>query len=94
MSQAVEVFRLTQFDTNKCYEFASEIKTEGIRPNQKYYALTPLQYVGTYMYSETWGSGDNRGGAEYFKDSEGNLRRIVYDYEGKTCFREVESREE
>lgn len=94
MSQEVEVFRLTRFDTSKCYEYATETKVEGIWPNQKYYALTPLQYLGTYMYSERWGTtGDSRGGAENFKDLEGNIRRIVYDYDGMICFREVQARE-
>jgi hypothetical protein len=90
MSRPDEVFRLTEFDTNKCYEFALETKTEGKLPHQKYYALTPLQYVGAYMYSERWGTGDNRGGAENFKDMEGVTKRIVYDYDGMICFREVQ----
>ena len=93
MSQEVEVFRLIKFDTSKCYEYATETKAEGNWPNQKYYALTPLQYLGTYLYSERWGTGDSRGGAENFKDLEGNIKRIVYDYEGMTCFREVQARE-
>ena len=89
MSQKVEVFRLIEFDTSKCYECATETKAEGIWPNEKYYALTQLQFLGAYMYSERWGYGDSRGGAEYFKDLEGNIRRIMYDYKGMTCFREV-----
>lgn len=90
MCQEVEVFRLTTFDTNKCYAFASETKTVGKWPNQKYYATKPLQYVGAYMYSERWGNGDSRGGAENFKDMDGNIKRVVYDYDGMTCFREME----
>lgn len=83
----IEVFRLTAFETNKCYELASETKTEGKWPNQKYYTTKPLQYLGAYMFSERWGSGDNRGGAENFKDNDGNIKRIEYDYDGMTCFR-------
>ena len=90
MSQEVEVFRLIEFDTSKCYELASETKAEGKWPTQKYYALSPLQYLGAYLYSERWGSGDNRGGAENFKNTDGKTIRIVYDYNGMTCFRVVD----
>lgn len=89
MSQKIEVFRLTAFDTSKCYELASEIVTESKWPNQKYYTTKPLKYLGAYIFSERWGHGDSRGGAENFKDSDGNIQRIVYDYDGRTCFREV-----
>lgn len=84
----VEVFRLIKFDTSKCYEFALKTKTVGRYPNEKYYTTNPLKYLGTYTHSEDWGCGDGHGGAENFNDN-GVKHRIVYDYEGKTCFREV-----
>jgi hypothetical protein len=82
----VEVFRLTKFDKDKCYEFALRTKTEGKWPNQIYYTENPLQYLGKYTHSESWGYGDGSGGAENFDDN-GRKNRIVYDYEGNTCFR-------
>lgn len=84
----VEVFRLTKFDKNKCYEFALKTRSEGRWPNEKHYTTNPLQYLGMYTRSEEWGYNDNHGGAEYFDDN-GEVNRIEYDYEGKTCFREV-----
>ena len=84
----VEVFRLIKFDTSKCYEFALKTKTVGRYPNEKYYTTNPLKYLGKYTHSEEWGYGDGHGGAENFNDN-GVKHRIVYDYEGKTCFREV-----
>ena len=83
-----EVFRLTKFDKNKCYECALSTKREGTYPNDKYYTKNALKYLGNYTHSESWGYGDGGGGAENFDDN-GKKTRIVYDYDGKTCFREV-----
>lgn len=83
-----EVFRVIKFDKDKCYEFALKTNTEGMWPNEKHYTEHPLQYLGKYTHSEFWGSGDGRTGAEYFDDN-GKKTRIEYDYEGRTCFREV-----
>jgi len=85
----VEVFRSIKFDNNKCYEFALETRTEGNWSNKRYYTTNSLQYLGKYIESERWGYGDGSGGAENFNDN-GKKTRIVYDYDGKTCFREIE----
>ena len=37
MFKEVEVFRLTKFDTHKCYEFALKTRTQGSYPNEKHY---------------------------------------------------------
>ena len=87
----VEVFRLTTFDKEKCYEFA--LSTRNDWRNNKYYTTNPLQYIGKYVSSERWGSGDGSGGAENFIDDNGNNHRIEYDYDGKTCFREVDCKD-
>ena len=85
----VEVFRIIKFDKDKCYEVALKTKTEGKWPNQRYYTKNPLKYVGKYTHSERWGGfGDGSSGAENFDDN-GTKNRIVYDYEGNICFREV-----
>ena len=86
--EEVEVFRLIKFDKDKSYEFALETRSEGVWPNDKHYTTNKLVYLGRYTHSEDWGYGDNHGGAENFDDN-GKKNRIVYDYEGKTCFREI-----
>lgn len=85
----VEVFRLITFDKDKRYEFALKTRTSGLSPDEKHYTVNLLQYLGKHVSSETWGYGDGRGGAENFEDDDGTKTRIVYDYEGRTCFREV-----
>ena len=92
MSKLTEVFRLTEFDKHTCYEFALKTKTVGIYPSEKHYTTNKLQDLGRHIHSERWGYHDNRGGAESF-DNEGVITRIVYDYEGHTCFRPVEMEE-
>jgi len=81
-----EVFRLDtkDFDANKCYEFALYTRTTGRWPDEKYYTTNPMKYLGKWISSEEWGWGDNHGGAETFEK-----HRIVLDYAGKSCFREV-----
>jgi hypothetical protein len=87
-TEEVEVFRLTTFEKDKCYEFALCTRTEGKYPNEKYYTTNSLQYLGKYIKSERCGYGDGSGGAEYF-DNNGVQIQIMYDYEGRTCFRAV-----
>ena len=86
-----QVFRLSgaDFDTSKCYEFALKTRTEGNFPREKHYTTNKLRYLGKYTGREDWGYGDNSGGAVTFVNGE-ETNRIVYDYDGKTCFREVQ----
>jgi len=90
MVEETEVFRLDSKDFNKskCYAFAYRTRRAGSWPNEKYYTTNPLQYLGKHIRSEEWGSRDQHGGAETF-DNNGIETRIVYDYEGLTCFKEV-----
>jgi len=85
-----EVFRRTTFDENKCYEFALYTMKEGKWPNEKYYTTNPLQYVGRHINTERVGIDED--GTEIFDDN-GNINRVELDYEGKTCFREVDCRD-
>ena len=87
-TKEVEVFRLIRFEKDKCYEFALCTRTVGKYPDDKYYTTNSLQYLGKYIKSERYGYGDGGGGAEHF-DNNGVKIQIVYDYEGRTCFREV-----
>lgn len=79
-----QVFRSLKFDTAKCYGFAFYSKRKGTWPDEIYYTKNPIEYLGRWISSDTWGYGDQSGGAENFEH-----KRIVYDYEGKTCFVEV-----
>lgn len=85
-----EVFRMTKFSKDKCYHFALYSKKIGKWPDDKYYANTELlEYLGYWVNSERWGGcGDGSGGAENFNNN-GKINRIVYDYDGKTCFVEA-----
>ena len=85
-----EVFHLTEIDKTKYYSFALKTKTVGEYPNQRYFTTNPLQYLGRYIYSEEWEwSGEWYSVAENFDDN-GQKNRVVYDYEGNTCFVEVD----
>jgi len=85
----VEVFRYCEsdFDKNKVYDYALYTRSVNPWPNTKYYTTNKLQYVGKYLRTESWGMGDASGCASYF-DNNGEIIRIEYDYDGKTCFRE------
>jgi hypothetical protein len=88
-----EVFRLTTFDTDKCYEFALSTRKEGKYPNEKYFTTNPLQYAGKYLRSQRGRGGDGGAPAEIFDDGTVIEKKVYYDYDGKTCFREVDCRD-
>lgn len=88
----VEVFRLIEFNQDKYYVFALKTRTQGVWPNQKYYTTNPLEYLGKYVREERSGGiwGDGRS-CDYIFDNDGREKRISLDYEGCSCFREVET---
>lgn len=88
MSTEIEVFRISELDTSKCYEFALYTRSEGKWPNQKYYTTNELQYVGKYVSTTTHGYRDGATFTLGF-DNQCKLLNISLDYEGKSCFREV-----
>jgi len=91
--KGVEVFRVISFDPTKTYQFAFYTFRQGVWPNEKYFTTEPLKFLGNYIRSERWGgTGDGSSGAEIFNDN-GVINRVVYDYEGRTCFREVDLQE-
>ena len=86
----VEVFRTVEFVPGKEYEFAFYTTREGHWPNERYFTTNPLKFLGKYMYSKRYGgSGDGSRGSEHFIN-DGIKIEVEYDYEGKTCFREVQ----
>lgn len=87
--EEIEVFRMSLFSKEKEYEFALKTRTHGRWPNEKHYTTNPLRFVGKYLRSEdNGGLYDNSGGSEVFLLN-GKEVKIVLDYEGHTCFREV-----
>jgi hypothetical protein len=84
-----EVFRIIQFDKEKCYAFALYTRKEGSWPNELYYTTNEVKYLGKYTHSERWGYGENRGGAENFFIDDENKPKVIYDDESKTCFKDV-----
>ena len=42
---STEVYRLTKFDTNTCYEFALKTRTVGTWPNEKHYTTNKLRSI-------------------------------------------------
>ena len=83
-----QVYRLTKLEVGISYLFALRTRKEGIHPNETYFTTNELEFVGKYVRSERWGYGDGGGGAEIF-DNDGIEVRIVYTYEGTTCFKEI-----
>jgi hypothetical protein len=81
-----EVFRISTFEKNVNYSFAMKTRTEGRWPNEKHFTTHPLQFLGKHINSSRWGYGDQSGGEEIF-EHDGVQTRIVYDYEGNTCFK-------
>ena len=85
MATLIEVFRIDKFVPDKRYEFAHRTSVEGRYPNDRYFTTNTPLYLGKHIRSERWGYGDNAGGAEHFEEGS-----VTYDYEGLTCFREVD----
>ena len=87
----VEVFRTLEFVPGKEYEYAFYTTREGHWPNERYFTTNPLKYLGKYAYSKRFGGfGDGSRGSEHFIN-DGIKVEVEYDYEGKTCFREVDT---
>ena len=84
--QGIEVFRLEEFDKNKCYGFALWTTTTGSHSssNEKYFTTNPIQYLGKWISKERWGGRDQAGGVEHFEKGS-----IEYDSNGYTCFVEL-----
>ena len=81
----IEVFRLTP-EVGKCYSTAEFTEKVGRYPNiELYYTTYPLRYVGRYLRTERYGSGDGMTATSFF-DNNGIINMVEYTYEGTTCF--------
>ena len=87
----VEVFRLCDFDKDSYYEHAIYTRRVWDYPTEMYFTTNVPQFVGKHVRGERWGGHDGSGGAEIFMDDSGKETRIVYTYEGTTCFRIAKS---
>lgn len=85
-----EVLRISEFVKGKHYAFAMKTRQSGEYPNERYYTTNVLQFLGKHVRAERWGFHDGSGGAETFIDDFNKETRIEYDYEGNTCFAEVD----
>lgn len=84
----IEVFRLTP-EKDKYYETTTYTHRIGHFPNEKYYTVNKLRYVGKFIRHESCGYRDNAIHWDIF-DNNGNEEIVNYTYEGTTCFIEVQ----
>ena len=82
----VEVFRLTPI-LGKCYSTAEYTIKVGSYPNERYFTTYELRYVGRYLRTERYGSGDGMTATSFF-DVNGIINLVEYTYEGTTSFLE------
>jgi hypothetical protein len=80
-----------EFVVGKEYYFAFYTEKEGKYPYEKYYTTNELKYLGKYVSYEEYGYRDNSGVIYTFIDNNGEENKINLDYEGKSCFLEVET---
>jgi len=79
-----KVFRLEDFDKNKCYGFALSTTTTGSDPDKIFYTTNPIQYLGKWKSTERWGYRNGPRGIEKFE--KGDIQRTE---KGTTCFVEL-----
>jgi hypothetical protein len=85
MAKLTEVFRMVPKE-GKYYKTAKYTE----KRNNKYYTSNELQYVGKYIKHVAGGGyGDNQEHYALF-EKEGVENYLQYDYDGMTCFVEVE----
>lgn len=80
-----EVFRLTPV-VGRAYKVVVATRKEWSDVSRcwRYYATTPMRYMGPFIRSERCGYGDGGSYAEIYEHG-----RVDYDYEGMTCLEEV-----
>ena len=83
----IEVFRLTPI-VGKTYEYAECTRIEGKYPNERYFTTNKLILVGEFIKHESIGYRDNAQHWGVFEKT-----TVHYSYEGKTCFREMNTTE-
>ena len=82
----VEVFRLTPI-LGKCYSTAEYTIKVGSYPNERYFTTDKLRYVGKFLRTERYGSGDGMTATSFFDDN-GIINLVEYTYKGTTSFLE------
>lgn len=85
MSKLIEVFRMVPVE-GKYYKTAKYTE----KRNNKYYTTNNLEYLGKYIKHVAGGGyGDNQEHYALF-EKDGVENYLKYDYDGMTCFVEVE----
>jgi len=90
VNEEVEVFRIYSKDFgDKEYYFALYTRKDSTNTNVKYYTTNTLKYVGKYKKKITHGFGDGSKTTLYFETFDGEEIIVELDYNGKSCFRQV-----
>ena len=91
MEGEIEVYRMTDLIVDKCYITVFNTRQEGDWRNRRYYSSLEPTYVGKYIKNTRWGYGDGSGITwTFFNDMTNEEVEVRGDYEGRTCFKEVE----
>lgn len=89
----IEVFRITP-TVDKYYETAEYTQKLGKYPNEKYYTINKPKYVGKYVKQLRSGYRDGCSIIDvFFNDETKEEVYIPLSYEGRTSYKEVESKE-
>lgn len=89
----IEVFRITP-TVDKYYETSEYTQKIGKYPDEKYYTINKPKYVGKYLKQLRSGYGDGCSIVDLFLNDETKEEVCVpLSYEGRTSYREVESKE-
>ena len=85
----VELFRRTPV-MGRYYKYALATRKawDEKAKTWRYYTTHPFKYMGCFLRSEYYGSGDGKTYAEIYILN-GQEMRLDYDYEGNTCIEEV-----
>ena len=83
----IEVFRIVP-KVGKFYYTAKYTHKTGVYPNEKYFTVKPLHFVGSYVKELRYGWGDG-GLVKAVFNNKGTEIVVDYDYDGTVCFIET-----
>jgi len=91
----IEVYRVIPIE-DKCYITVFRTREEGDWRNRRYYSSLEPKYVGKYIKSTyEWAARDGSGIVwTFFNDMTNEEVEVRDDYEGRTCFKEVDCEED
>ena len=86
--QEQEVFRLILIP-GKYYETALHTRRIGIHPNEKFFTINKIEYVGKFISYERSGFYGDAPPPPALFDNAGKTEKVYFTYEGTRCFREI-----